>query len=236
MVKAKKYVVIKPPLRIAETLCIILKNMNAYQKLFDFLDERKILISDIENYKFDFQKYPIPDSAGKFVVGPRFPKTGKEILVIIKSIVYYTNHLQDYVNKLAIESGRSEKFKTDIIKENEELQILSYLSNEHKHAGIDRQNWGDNIKPKYGNPFIQYQNLDKGKMIPGFSTRPLYPTVQLEGQGLLDMKFDIGNVTDVLITVIIHDRNDNKIGDAWSYCIKAASIWTNIIEELGYEI
>ena len=73
-------------------------------------------------------------------------------------LIQYTWACRDYVKKILAEGGVADpgQVVNAAIRALREIQVVSYLANEYKHAGIDpSQKWGIEIGPRLGKPFVR---------------------------------------------------------------------------------
>jgi hypothetical protein len=214
----------------------------AFDKLIQFYRERDVVVKDIEKYLHIFE-YEDPNGPysgiGRYWFKPETPLKGQEVLQKAKQLVYYTWHWRDYIGKVALEKGmtreQTEKFIRRRVTRCWQLQVVHFLADEHKHAGLDRPHIGDDIGPQYDKPFMRMRDENA----PGiyWDGENLKPTAEVAGDDELDkISISTPNTPDIYYSVYIVDKHGKTIGDAWDIAQKASECWVKAIHDLGYSI
>lgn len=119
------------------------------------------------------------------------------------------------------------------------MQVVSYLANAHKHAGVDRsQVWAVEIGPRLGKPFLIGQQhsfphalkptvLVRGDSLPGLE---FTGSARVDGQvhefGAFEWRFDCQ----------VEDKDGKPIGNVWGICAAAFQTWLKVLADNGISV
>jgi len=159
-----------------------------------------------------------------------------------KVLVYYTWHCRDYVKRILSEFGVASdpgEMVNTYIRGSGQIQVIAYLANEYKHAGVDAsQRWGTDIEPRYGTPFVR-------GVLESFPHR-YKPTIQLWGDSIPDFHFSgwagIGESVYTFedftwtFSCNIENKHGVVIGHASAMCESAFQTWLRILADGGIQL
>jgi hypothetical protein len=133
--------------------------MESLIKLTNFLKDRRYAVEDLERFTELIEPIQQPGGWRGYRMKPL--TQGDRITQRCRALVHYTWHCQDYVKKILTEHGVNDAAHVvnRYIAAEPFIQAISYLANEHKHAGIDpsKQRWAVDVAPRYGRPFVHGQ-------------------------------------------------------------------------------
>jgi hypothetical protein len=156
-------------------------------------------------------------------------------------LMQYTWHCRDYVKKILDENGEINpgKIVNDYIRASRDVQVISFLANEYKHAGIDSsQRWAVDLEPCYEKPYVH-------GVMASFPHR-LKPTLIMWGDSIPEFEF-VGSATvgdlkfqfnDFVwkFSCTIQDRDGNLLGDAAGLCENAFQTWLQVLSDNGIHL
>lgn len=158
-----------------------------------------------------------------------------------KVLVYYTWHCRDYVRKILEQQGHADsgQIVNSYIRASRDIQVLSYLANEYKHAGTDAsQKWAADLAPRYGKPYVHGVMLSfPHRLKPTFITwgesMPEFEFVGSAGVGDLTFQF-----TDFTWTFScnIEDKDGKSLGNATAMCESTFQTWLQILSDKGIQV
>lgn len=213
------------------------KAMSQLLAFTNFLKDRQYAASDLDQFLEIVE--PIADSEGRQGYRLKPLQQTDRITQRCKVLIHYTWHCRDYVKKVLIESGVQADpgvILNSHIAASREIQVISYLANDYKHAGVDKsQRWGTDIAPRFGKPFV------RGVL----ECFPYYmkPIVLLWGDSIPEFEFVGAAGVDGLVfgfkdftwtfSCNIEDKEGKPIGHASAMCEAAFGIWTKILRDHG---
>ncbi len=205
-----------------------------------FLKDRQYALNDFEEFTEIIE--PITDDDGRQGYRLKPLQRADKITQRCKVLVYYTWHCRDYVKRILSENGVSSdpgQIINTYIQTSGQIQIISYLANEYKHAGVDvSQRWATEIEPRYGKPFVR-------GILESFPHR-LKPTVQLWGESIPEFEFSgyagMGESTFTFEDFVwtfscnIENKHGVVVGHALAMCESAFQTWLKILRDNGVEV
>lgn len=206
----------------------------------NFLRDRSYAASDLGQFVELIE--PITDDEGRQGYRLKPLKQADRVTQKCQILVQYTWHCRDYVKKILQEAGVVEDVGAIVnshIAASREIQVISYLANEYKHAGIDKtQRRGTDFAPRFAKPFVR-------GVLQEFPFR-LKPTVMIWGDSLPEFEFVGAAGIDGstfnfkgftwLYSCTIEDKNGRPLGDVSGMCETAFRTWTKILQDHGVMI
>jgi hypothetical protein len=159
--------------------------MSAVQRFQSFRKSRETAVESLGEFIVNVEPIEHSDGAKGYRLKPM--SNGEKITHRCKFLIQETWHCRDYLKKILVESGKSHaeagRTVNQYIEKSLSIQVISYLANEHKHAGIDedRQSWGLELEPRLGRPFVLGQLLS-------FPNR-MKPTIIRWGENVPELEF-----------------------------------------------
>ena len=214
--------------------------MSKLLEFANFLRDRRFAADDLAEFSRQLIE-PVEHPDGS--LGYRLKRLGPtdKVSQRCKVLVYYTWQCRDYVKKILEQQGHADsgQIVNTYIRHSRDIQVLSYLANEYKHAGTDAsQKWAVDLAPRYGKPYVS------GIML-SFPCR-LKPTFMAWGESIPEFEFvgsagvgDAGfKFTDFTWTFscIIEDRDGKSLGDAAAMCENTFQTWLQILSDKGVHI
>jgi len=211
--------------------------MRALLKFANFLKERKYALADLEQFAELIEPMEHPDGWRGYRMKP-LTQTDR-VTQRCKVLVHFTWHCRDYVLRILEEHGIANpgEMLNGYIAASPIIQVLSYLANEHKHAGIDaqKQRWAVEIAPRYGTPFVLGQllqfphNMKPTLLFWGES----FPGVEVTGRAGIGEDVYEFNDFDWRYSCNIEDKDGKPIGDAWASCEETFQTWMRVLTDHG---
>jgi hypothetical protein len=213
--------------------------MQALLKFTNFLKDRRYALEDLERFTELVESIKQDDRCGYRMK----PLTQADrVTQRCRALIHYTWHCQDYVKRILSEHGvvDADRVVNQYIEASSAIQVISYLANENKHAGIDpkKQKWALEVEPRFGKPFV-YGSLQK------FPHR-MKPTIMIWGESLPEFEFTgaagVGDQTfqftdfEWLYSCNIEDKAGKPIGNAWGMCEMAFQTWLKTLADHGVAI
>lgn len=211
--------------------------MQALLKFANFLKERNYAREDLEQFTELIEPVEHPDGWRGYRMKPM--KEADRVTQRCKVLVHFTWHCRDYVLRILEEHGVTNPGEAlnRYIAASPIIQALSYLANEHKHAGIDakRQRWAVDVAPRYGQPFVLGQMLSfPHRMKPTFFSRgDSFPGMEFTGRaGIGD---DVYEFTEFewFYSCNVEDKDGKPIGNAWGMCELTFQTWLKVLADHG---
>lgn len=206
----------------------------------NFLNDRQYAVNDFETFSEIIEPIRNGNSGQGYRLKPI--QQADRITQKCKVLVQYTWHCRDYVKKSLKEVGVQSdpgRIVNLYIQKSRDIQVISYLANEYKHAGVDvSQRWATEIEPRFGKPFVR-------GVLESFPHR-LKPIVQIWGDSIPEFEFvgsaGIGDVVysfqDFVWTFScnIEDKHGGIVGHASAICEKAFQTWLRILQDNGVTV
>lgn len=203
------------------------------------LRDRAFAVDDLAQFSQIIE--PVEHSDGKLGYRLKPVCPGDKIAQRCKVLIQYTWHCRDYVKKILADNGQSEpgRIVNTYIRGSRDIQIISFLANEYKHAGTDTsQKWAVDLAPRYGKPFVH-------GILQSFPHR-LKPTLLIWGDSIPEFEFvgsaGVGELTfqftDFVWTIscAIEDKNARSLGHAAAICENAFQTWLQVLSDNGIQI
>jgi len=202
----------------------------------NYLKDRQFVVDDLAQFSEIIE--PVEHSDGKLGYRLKPLQRADKITQRCKVLIQYTWQCRDYVKKILLENGEAEsgRIVNKYIRESRDIQVISFLANEYKHAGTDNsQCWAVELEPRYGKPYVYGVLLD-------FPHR-LKPTLLLWGDsipefefvgsaGVDDLKFDFTNFIWTF-SCTIEDKSGKSLGNAATICENAFQTWVQVLSDHG---
>ncbi len=201
----------------------------------NFLKQRRYAIEDLDRFAELIEPIQHADGAGYRIK----PLTQADrVTQRCEVLLQYTWACRDYVKKILKTSGVADPgvAVNPYIRASRDVQVVSYLANAHKHAGIDSsQKWAVEIAPRLGKPFVIGQQLS--------FPHQLKPTIMLRGDSLPAVEFTgragVGDEIHEFMefewrfSCTIEDKDGNLIGNVWDMCAATFQTWMKILADGG---
>ena len=213
--------------------------MSKLLEFTNYLKERQFALDDLAEFSEIVE--PVQHSDGK--LGYRLKPLGPadKIIQRCKVLMQYTWHCRDYVKKILTENGETEpgRIVNGYIRASRDIQVISFLANEYKHAGINHsQKWAADLIPRWGKPYVH-------GVLQSFPHR-LKPTLLIWGDSIPEFEFvgsaGVGNLTfqftDFVWTFscVIEDRDGKSLGNAAAMCESVFQTWLQVLGDNGIQI
>ena len=205
----------------------------------NFLRDRQFVIDDLAEFSEIIES--VEHSDGKLGYRLKPLRLADKITQRCKNLMQYTWHCRDYVKKILAENGAIEpgRLVNTYISGSRDIQVISFLANEYKHAGIDSsQRWAVDLAPRYGKPFVH-------GILQSFPHR-LKPTLLIWGDSIPEFEFvgsaGVGDLTfqftDFVWTFscMIEDKDGQSLGNASAMCEGAFQTWVQVLSDNGVQI
>ncbi|MHC4404157.1 MAG: hypothetical protein ACYTG0_31265 [Planctomycetota bacterium] len=205
----------------------------------NFLADRQIALDDLAEFSQLVESIQHDDGSRGYQIRPLNP--ADKVSQRCKVLIQYTWHCRDYVKKILAENGETEpgRIVNTYIRNSRDIQVISFLANEYKHAGTDRsQKWAVELEPRIGKPYVH-------GVMRSFPHR-LKPTFIAWGESIPEFEFvgsaSIGEFkfqfTDFSWTYscTILDKDGNSLGDAAGLCDNVFQAWLQVLTDNGIQV
>ena len=215
--------------------------MSKLLKFTNYIKDREFVIDDLARFTEIIE--PIKHTDGKLGYQLKQFLSTSKVIQRCKVLINYTWHCRDYVRKILSENGIPNQKTGEIINkyihESRDIQVISFLANEYKHAGTNNsQKWAVNLEPRYSKPYVY-------GVMQSFPHR-LKPTFYLQGDSIPEFEFTgsagYGNLKfqfndfDWIVSCIIEDKNGSSLGDVTVICENAFQIWLQVLRDYNIPI
>lgn len=205
----------------------------------NFLKDRQFAVDDLAEFSEIIE--PVEHSDGNLGYRLKPLRPADKITQRCKVLIQYTWNCRDYVKKILAANGDTEpgRIVNTYISGSRAIQVISFLANEYKHAGIDNsQRWAVHLAPRYGKPFVH-------GILQSFPHR-LKPTLLIWGDSIPEFEFvgsaGVGDLafqfTDFVWTFscTIEDKDGKSLGHAAAICENAFQTWLQVLSDNGVPI
>ena len=205
----------------------------------NYLKDRQFAVDDLGQFSEIIE--PVEHSDGKLGYRLKPLRPTDKITQRCKVLIQYTWHCRDYVKKILSENGKTApgRIVNDYISGSRDIQVISYLANEYKHAGVDSsQRWATDLEPQYGKPFVH-------GVLQSFPHR-LKPTLLIWGDSIPEFEFvgsaGVGDLTFQFtdftwtFSCTIQDKDGHSLGNATAICENAFQAWLQVLNDNGIQI
>lgn len=214
--------------------------MSKLLEFANFIRDRQFAAADLAEFSEQLiESVAHPDGSLGYRLKPLQPTD--KVSQRCKVLVHYTWHCRDYVKKILEEQGHAEsgRIVNTYIQASRDIQVLSYLANEYKHAGTDAsQRWAVDLVPRFGKPYVH------GIML-NFPHR-LKPTLLIWGESIPEFEFvgsaGVGDLTFQFtdftwtFSCTIEDKDGTSLGNAAAMCESAFQTWLQILSDNGIQV
>lgn len=216
--------------------------VSAIRKFNDFLRSRSYVVQDLHDFVIHVEPFVNSDGARGYRLKPL--SEADRIAQRCVALAQETWNCRDYVKKALVEHGlpvhRAGEVINSYIADSKPVQIISYLANAHKHAGVDTgvQRWALELEPRFGKPFV----LGQLKAFP----HHLKPTICIWGDTIPGCEFvgsaGVGDLVfpftdfDWLFSCDIEDKDGRSLGSAAGLCNAAHVCWMKVLNDHGIQL
>jgi hypothetical protein len=211
--------------------------MSSLLKFAAFLKDRNYSLEDLEQFKELVEPIRHADGWHGYRLKPL--TQADRVTHRCKALVHLTWHCRDYVRKILEEHGVANpgQVVNRYIAASQAAQAVSYLANEHKHAGVNPQiqRWALDVAPRYGKPFVfgQMQSFPHRLKPTVMSWGDSLPGIEVAGRaGMDDQVFEFTDF-EWLYSCSIEDKDGRGIGNAWGMCELTFQNWLKILADHG---
>jgi hypothetical protein len=212
--------------------------MSKLLEFTNFLRDRRVAADDLAHFAEIIETAAHADGWVGYRMKPLCP--ADKISQRCKVLMQYTWHCRDYVKKILEEHGVAEpgRIVNDYIKVSQEIQVISYLANEYKHAGTDAsQRWAVELAPRFGKPYVHGVFLSfPHRLKPTFIMwGDSLPEFEFVGRaGVDDLTFQFTDFTWTF-SCVIEDKDGKPLGDAAGLCESAFQTWLKVLADKGID-
>jgi hypothetical protein len=213
--------------------------MDELVRFTNFIRQRQYVVEDLDRFAELIEPHRYPDDWVGYRLKPL--TEADRVTQRCEVLLQYTWACRDYVKKILAAAGVADPgaVVNTYIRASHEIQVISYLANAHKHAGVDpSQKWAVEIAPRLGKPFVIGQQIS-------FPHR-LKPTLMLWGDSLPAIEFagraGIGeevhefSAFEWRYSCNVEDKDGNGIGNVWRMCVVAFQTWLKILADNGITV
>lgn len=221
--------------------------MSPIETFTNFLSDRDFAVQDLETLSEVIEE--VNEAGG--MQGYRLKRTKAGDTVSREKVRYRCNvlmlhtwHSRDYVKKILLKDCNKDveeigKLLNSHIGNSRDLQIISYLANAYKHAGVNYiQKWATDLEPQYGGIYVfGFMERFPARMKPTIMfTKENEVQFELTGFAQIgDDKYPFADF-DWTISCVVEDKNGNILGDAISICERGFQTWIHVLRESGIEL
>ena len=214
--------------------------MVALLKFINFLKERKYACEDLERFAELIEPIVHPDGWRGYRVKPL--TQADRVTQRCKVLVHFTWHCRDYLLRVLEEHGVANpgEIVNRYTAASPVLQVVAYLANQHKHAGIDvkKQRWALDIAPRYGKPFVlgQLESFPHRLKPTVMAWGDSLPGIEVAGRaGIGEEVFDFTDF-DWTYSCNLEDKDGRGIGNAWGMCEVTFQTWIKVLTDSGIPV
>jgi len=213
--------------------------MSKLLEFTNYLKDRQFALDDLGQFAEIIEPVEHPDGSVGYRLKPLGP--ADKITQRCKVLIQYTWHCRDYVKKILAENGQAEPGRTvnTYIRASRDIQVISFLANEYKHAGVDAsQKWAVDLAPRYGKPYVHGVMKD-------FPHR-LKPTLLIWGDSIPEFEFvgsaGVGDLTFQFTDFVwtfsctIEDRDGKPVATVDAMSESAFQTWLKVLDDNGIQV